>query len=475
MSVRKRSAGGRTLSLLAMLSILSAFVLFAGQFAALASGRGGDDSQSKITICHRTNSATNPYVEITIAREAADGLTGSGNQADHFGEHKGPLASSEQVAQDLKDDHIEWGDIIPNVDDDGNPMPHGGLNWTTEGQAMWRAGCVFAAPPTSPPPGAPSLALSKTGTATVTQGGAVSYTVTVSNSGTGPAMNVIVRDNLNDSLTSVSVSTTVGSCSVGAGTLVTCNIGTLNGGQSATITVNATAPVGTCPSISNQATGSHSGGTIPASGTVTTTVTGCGSPSPTPSPSPAVSIRVEKTNDANEDGTFSNNEEAKKDDLDLDFKLKITNTSDVAVLITDLTDSFDQTTLDLLAAKCTFLAGVTLDPDESIICTFTLNNYAPAQGSAIVNIAEVCVELVGGTQTDCDTNPSRVRSAVVLGRTVTPTPTNGGPPPTRTPPGGIAFTGPGSAAPLTALAFALLTLGMGLLWAGNRKREGYET
>ncbi|MEX2203325.1 MAG: hypothetical protein WD965_04475, partial [Actinomycetota bacterium] len=65
---------------------------------------------------------------------------------------------------------------------------------------------------------------------------------------------------------------------------------------------------------------------------------------------------------------------------------------------------------------------------------------------------------------------SRVRSAVVLGRTVTPTT----PPPTRTPPGGIAFTGPGSAAPLMALAFALLTLGMGLLWAGNRKREDYE-
>jgi uncharacterized repeat protein (TIGR01451 family) len=588
MSFRKGTAGGRTLSLLAMLSIMGALVLFAGQFVALAtSGPSGVGSQSKITICHRTHSATNPYVVITVAREAADGISGnSGNQADHFGEHQGPLASSEEVAQGFKDAHIEWGDIIPNVDDDGNPMPHNGLNWSAAGQAMWANGCGFVTPPqgnlsivksgpanstvgasfsygitvtntggstlnnvtvtdavpgaltvtavsfTSPsgpgtcpvqqnvscnvgslnasqsatvtitvtagpnscpsvsntasvsadgiaskasntvtttipcPTGQPSLSLAKTGTATVAQGGAISYTVTVSNSGTAAATNVVVNDDLDNTLTGVGASSTIGTCSVGAGNLVSCNVGTLNAGQSATITINATAPTGSCPTITNQATGSHSGGTIPASGSVTTTVTGC------VGPNPDVTVIIEKTNDANEDGIFSNNEEAKKDDLDVAFRLRITNTSDVAVAITDLTDSFDQTTLDLLAAKCPALDGVVLDPDESVTCIFTLNNYSPAQGTAIVNIAEVCVEIVGGTQTDCDTNPSRVRSAIVLGRTVTPTPTN--PPPTRTPPGGIAFTGPESAVPLTALALALLTLGMGLLWAGNRKREDYE-
>jgi uncharacterized repeat protein (TIGR01451 family) len=323
------------------------------------------------------------------------------------------------------------------------------------------------------PSGAPSLSLAKTGSATVNRGGAISYTVTVSNMGTGPATNVVVSDNLANILTSVGASSTVGSCSVGAGNLVTCNVGTLNAGQSATIAINATAPSGTCPTIMNRATGSHSGGTIPASGTVTTTVTGCASPSPSPSPSPRASVLIEKTNDANEDGIFSNNEESRKDDLDVAFKLEITSRSDVAVAITELTDSFNQTTLDLLAAKCPALAGLTLNPDESVTCTFTLHNYSPAQGTAIVNIAEICVEIVGGTRTDCDTNPSRVRSAVVLGRTVTPSPTTA-PPPTRTPPGGIAFTGPSSAMPLTALAFALLTLGMGLLWAGSRKREDYE-
>jgi uncharacterized repeat protein (TIGR01451 family) len=586
-SFRKGTASGRMLSLLAMLSILSALVLFAGQFVALAGTPAGD---AKITICHRTHSATNPYVVITVAREAADGLTGSGNQADHYGEHQGPLASSEAVAQGFKDAHIEWGDIIPDHDDDGVPMPHSGLNWSAQGQAMYANGCAFVAPPTSNldlsisksgassstvggsfsygvtvtnsgsgtlnnvtvtdsvpgsltvntvsftspggngtcpaqqnvscnvgtliagqsatvtisvtagpnscpsvqntaavsaddisgskasntvtttipcPAGQPSLSLAKTGTATVAQGGAISYTVTVSNSGTGAATNVTVNDDLNNTLTLVTASSTIGTCTVGAGNLVSCAVGTLNGGQSATITIGATAPTGSCPAINNQATGSHTGGTIPASSTVTTTVTGC------TGPNPDVTVLIEKTNDANEDGIFSNNEESKKDNLDVAFRLRITNTSDVAVAITDLTDSFNQTTLDLLAAKCPALAGVTLDPDESVTCIFTLNNYSPAQGTAIVNIAEICVEIVGGTQTDCDTNPSRVRSAIVLGRTVTPTPTTA-PPPTRTPPGGIAFTGPGSAIPLTALAFALLTLGMGLLWAGNRKREDYE-
>jgi uncharacterized repeat protein (TIGR01451 family) len=153
----------------------------------------------------------------------------------------------------------------------------------------------------------------------VNRGGAISYTVTVSNMGTGPATNVVVSDNLANILTSVGASSTVGSCSVGAANLVICNVGTLNAGQSVQIAINATAPSGTCPTITNRATGSHSGGN--------------------------------------------------------------TNRSDVAVAITELTDSFNQTTLDLLAAKCPALAGLTLNPDESVTCTFTLHNYSPAQGT----------------------------------------------------------------------------------------------
>jgi uncharacterized repeat protein (TIGR01451 family) len=546
--------------------------------------QGGGGGTAKITICHRTNSTHNPYVQITISVSAADGLSGPGEGGDHFGEHTGPIATSLEVAEDLKADGIKWGDIIPPI-----PGVHDGMNWP-EGEDILEAGCEFVSQPppalgnlgivktgpasatvgstfsftvtvtntgsgpannvtvtdnvsgaltvtavtfTTPtvsngvcaaqqnvncnvgtlqagqvatvtitvtvtpnacpqiqntasvradditgaavrtsdtitvqvpcPPNQPSLALNKTGTATVTQGGAVTYTVTVTNSGTGAASSVVITDNLDDAFTSVAASSTIGTCSVAAGNVVTCNVGTLNAGESATITITANAPTGTCPTITNQATGTHAGGTIPVSGTVTTTVTGCAGPAP------EISVRIQKTNDANEDGIFSNNEESKNEGRDVDFRLVITNTSDETVRITDLTDAFDQTVLDLLDGECD-LDGVELDPGESVTCTFTLESYSPPEDTAIVNVAEVCVQIVGGVEVACDDNPSRVRSAVVLGRTVTPSTPPPAPPPTRTPPGGIAFTGPATVVvPLAALALVLLTVGTGFLWAGRRR------
>jgi hypothetical protein len=53
---------------------------------------------------------------------------------------------------------------------------------------------------------------------------------------------------------------------------------------------------------------------------------------------------------------------------------------------------------------------------------------------------------------------------VVLGSTVTP-------PPTRTPPAGLAFTGSGLALALAALGILLLVVGSGLLWLGRRLRR----
>ena len=96
-----------------------------------------DDEPAKITICHATNSATNPYVEIEVSINAADGVAGnSGNTPDHYGEHTGPLASSVEVAQGLKDDHVSWGDIIPAIDG-----VHDGLNLGDGGAEILAAGC----------------------------------------------------------------------------------------------------------------------------------------------------------------------------------------------------------------------------------------------------------------------------------------------------------------------------------------------
>jgi hypothetical protein len=306
----------------------------------------GEEHTSKITICHATHAVNNPYVVITVAREAADGIAGnSGGGGDHYAEH-----DTEEVFNSSMEQGDEWGDIIPPQDDDGFDMPHNGLNWSAEIEANWSeivdgdgSGCAAPSQPEEQPPP--------------------------------------------------------------------------TGGER------------------------------------------------------EISVRIVKTNDANEDGIFTDFEEARLEGQDVDFHLVVTNTSNETVEITTLTDAFAGTTIDLLDAECPALDGAVLAPGESIECTFTLPNYAPPAETVLRNVAAVCVQIVGGQLTACDDNPSRVTSAVVLGRTVTPTDTPPAPTLTRTPPGGIAFTGPAAVVSLAGLALAMLTIGTGLLWAGRRRQR----
>lgn len=90
--------------------------------------------QEKVTICHRTNSVTNPYNKIEVSTDAVDGE----GKNDHTS-HTGPVATSEAVAQALKDSKTKWGDVIPNV-----------LNWTTEGQALYDNDCNYVGQETPP-------------------------------------------------------------------------------------------------------------------------------------------------------------------------------------------------------------------------------------------------------------------------------------------------------------------------------------
>jgi hypothetical protein len=102
----------------------------------------------KVTICHRTDSVTNPYVSPDVDISAANGNT----LGDHFSVHTGPVATSQQVAQSLKDNGQKWGDIIPPVE---GVEP--GQNWTPEGIAIYNNGCNYVTPgqgggETPPPP-----------------------------------------------------------------------------------------------------------------------------------------------------------------------------------------------------------------------------------------------------------------------------------------------------------------------------------
>lgn len=89
----------------------------------------------KVTICHATNSQTNPYVRITVNSSAIDEQNNAAynGHGDHDGTvwHQGIAAHS-------------WGDIIPAFESPkGTSYP--GSNWTAAGQAIYNNGCTVVA------------------------------------------------------------------------------------------------------------------------------------------------------------------------------------------------------------------------------------------------------------------------------------------------------------------------------------------
>lgn len=106
------------------------------------------------------------------------------------------------------------------------------------------------------------LSIAKTGTPGVRPGGLIQYTITVSNAGPQSASDVVVTDVLPAGTTFVSATASQGSC---AGTsIVTCNLGALAAGGSATIQLDVTAP--------------------PSEGTVTNSATVSNTPETDPTP-----------------------------------------------------------------------------------------------------------------------------------------------------------------------------------------------
>ena len=125
------------------LGALSVLALVGSSLAVGATSASAEIVDS-VTICHATNSNSNPYVQITP--DVSGVLDG---HADHTGPVWDPT---------LKAQHITWGDIIPPFDYDGGSYP--GMNWTTEGQAIYNNGCVPPGPPPVQEFG--SLSVSKT-------------------------------------------------------------------------------------------------------------------------------------------------------------------------------------------------------------------------------------------------------------------------------------------------------------------------
>ena len=147
-----------TTSQIARIGAFSLIVSLSVAPVAFANSVGGQGtvsvvnaSPAKVIVCHRTNAVDNPYTRIPVAVSSVDGNTANdnGNNEDHLDKHIGPVFDA---LVHLKSSD-NWGDIIPPFDEDGNPYASTsliGLNWTTDGQAIWNKNCNIPASTTTP-------------------------------------------------------------------------------------------------------------------------------------------------------------------------------------------------------------------------------------------------------------------------------------------------------------------------------------
>jgi uncharacterized repeat protein (TIGR01451 family) len=93
---------------------------------------------------------------------------------------------------------------------------------------------------------------------------------------------------------------------------------------------------------------------------------------------------IEKTNNADQTGSFGKVETANTAGQDVDFQLKVTNPSSNPVTVSSLTDAWDGHADAPLptGSACAALVGTTLTAGQSKTCTFTETGYAPAEGAA---------------------------------------------------------------------------------------------
>lgn len=113
---------------------------------------------------------------------------------------------------------------------------------------------------------------------------------------------------------------------------------------------------------------------------------------------PSITLTVVKTNDANGSGVYAQSETATSPGENVPFRAVITNTSSVPVTITSLSDVWPGS-LAIKPACATTVIGVTLAPQGSVTCDFTVDNYAPAAGGSVTNT----ITVIGCQSTNANT------------------------------------------------------------------------
>lgn len=204
------------------------------------------EPERKHTICHATDSTTNPYA----GKDETINPSKSGVLDGHL-DHTGPVPTSQAHLEQLKADHIPWGDIIPPFDWDGQTFS---LNWSEAGQAIFNNGCALP----EPEPELPEIGIVKQADdASVNAGEDIGYTVTVSNTGNGTAEDVELTDELpGDPGLDWEIAGTAGGwdCEIVAGTLTCGGQGfDLAPGEDGSVHITSPTTAETCGTVKNEA------------------------------------------------------------------------------------------------------------------------------------------------------------------------------------------------------------------------------
>jgi uncharacterized repeat protein (TIGR01451 family) len=182
---------------------------------------------------------------------------------------------------------------------------------------------------------------------------------------------------------------------------------------------------------------------------------------------PVITGTIVKTNDGNGDGTFTDNETAPTPGAPVPYRIVVTNTSGVPVVLTALTDVFPGGTP---VGVCANLLNTVLSPGASVTCNFTAP--APAVGPDVTDTAQATlVDLANPNNGTIVQDVSTVRTVQVLGLVVS------NPPATPAAPAAVA---PAQLARTGTDArrhgqWGMLLLGLGLMTVGmtglHRPRE----
>ncbi len=205
------------------------------------------------------------------------------------------------------------------------------------------------------------------------------------------------------------------------------------------------------------------------SGTATSTVA-----TPPPTAPSSLSLRVTKTNDADGSGTYSQTETAKAVGEDVPFRLSVTNTSSVPIVLTGITDAWPGGT-PFSPSCANVLEATALAAGASVTCDFTVANYALAT-SALTDTATI-TGCESGVTTNCGswTATSTVDPPPTVTPAAAPTAAQTTGPATAASSGELAFTGPTAKLQLMlVVGTSLASAGFFLLWLVRPRRRAVE-